>query len=253
LEALHRLVTAEDGVIGDIARQLHTTIDVVRHLLTESPAELQPVSTGVKTPAQEMLTPGIFRSLYTEERLTLTAIARRFGISPGTTREIAREYGIKIRPPGPAQTTIDPDWLHRQIVTREQSFTAIANTLRGEPTHGRPPSQTGIQPPQRAHPQIEPPKWGGLPAILKPAINRGGWDRLQRFVAAYQYRTLTEAASGLGVYGTPLRRQIAILERDLGSPLITRALRDHPMSPTAFGAQVAAAVRAHQTTVDADR
>jgi DNA-binding transcriptional LysR family regulator len=72
------------------------------------------------------------------------------------------------------------------------------------------------------------------------------WQRLNRFAAAIGYQTLSEAAEYLGVAQSTLVIQINRPERDIGGPLLERAERARPMTPTALGEQVLAAF--HRTS-----
>ena len=72
------------------------------------------------------------------------------------------------------------------------------------------------------------------------------WQRLNRFAAAIRYQTLSEAAEHLGTTQSALTTQIDRLERDIGGPLLERAERGRPMTPTALGEQVLAAL--HRTS-----
>jgi len=74
-------------------------------------------------------------------------------------------------------------------------------------------------------------------------VGAGGWDRLQRFVAAAEFSTIRVAATALGTRQSVLTTQINRLERDLGGKLLERAERGRSMALTALGAKVAQAVR----------
>jgi len=82
-----------------------------------------------------------------------------------------------------------------------------------------------------------------LPAEIRKALTSPyAWQRLNRFAAATGYRTLSEAAQHLGIAQSALVIQINRLERDIGGPLLERAERGRPMSPTALGEHVIAAL-----------
>src|SRR5713226_3189183 len=83
-----------------------------------------------------------------------------------------------------------------------------------------------------------------LPAPIRKALTSPyAWQRLNRFAAAIRYRTLSEAAEHLGFTQSTLVIQINRLEQDIGGPLLERAGRGRPMSPTALGEQVLAALQ----------
>ncbi len=81
--------------------------------------------------------------------------------------------------------------------------------------------------------------------IAKSLTSPYAWQRLNRF-AAVGYHTLSEAAEHLGVAQLALVIQINRLERDIGGSLLERAERGRPMTPTALGEQVLAAL--HRTS-----
>jgi len=68
-------------------------------------------------------------------------------------------------------------------------------------------------------------------------------QRLDRFVAAVSYPTMSEAAAALGINQSALVTQISRLERDLGHPLYERAERGRPMRLTPVGKEVVATAR----------
>ena len=230
----------DGGSPGNIAHQLGTTIDVIRYLLTDSPAPLPP---DLQSPAlRDTLTHNQFQYLYQQKQMTCTEIAELYGVSTTTVCALGHQYGFAIRR-GPRRIkSIGRDRLYDQLTKKHLSYSEIGrNTGMSRQAVQRRAKEYGITPPPRHHRQPEVSE--SIPAILQPALGRKGRLRLQRFAAAHRYRTLTEAAAALGVHRAPLRKQIATLERDLGSPLLTRAVRNHPMSLTAVGVKVLAAVQ----------
>jgi Bacterial regulatory helix-turn-helix protein, lysR family len=81
--------------------------------------------------------------------------------------------------------------------------------------------------------------------IAKSRTSPYACQRLNRF-AAVGYQTLSEAAEHLGVARSALVIQINRLERDIGGSLLERAERGRPMTPTALGEEVLAAL--HRTS-----
>lgn len=74
------------------------------------------------------------------------------------------------------------------------------------------------------------------PEVLRPALaTAGGWKRLHRFALVVKYPTLTIAAKHLGVHQSVLALQISRIESELGSQLLVRAERGHPMKRTEVG------------------
>jgi DNA-binding MarR family transcriptional regulator len=88
----------------------------------------------------------------------------------------------------------------------------------------------------------------GTSRVMRPYTETSpyAWQRLNRFAAAVGYQTLSEAAEHLGVAQSALVIQINRLERDIGGSLLERAERGRPMTPTALGEQVLAAL--HRTS-----
>lgn len=83
-----------------------------------------------------------------------------------------------------------------------------------------------------------------MPTVLRKALTGAdAWQRIDRFVAASAYRTLSEAARVLGINGAALVNQMSRLKRDIGQPLIERAQRGRPMRLTATGTELTEAAR----------
>lgn len=79
-------------------------------------------------------------------------------------------------------------------------------------------------------------------SVAKALTSPHAWQRLTRFAATVGYQTVTEAAQQLGVTQSTLVTQIGYLERDIGGPLLERAKRGRPMTPTPLGEQLLAAL-----------
>ena len=179
--------------------------------------------------------------------MTCTEIAELHGVGTTIVCALGHEYGFPIRRGRRRIGSISREQLYDQLATKRLSYSEIGRNMgmslqsvrRRAKEYGITPPPP--RPPLRRHRQVEVSQ--SIPEILRPAVGRKGRLRLQRFAAIHQYRTLTEAAAALRVHGGPLRKQIATLERDLGSRLLTRAVRNHPMSLTTFGALVLAAVQ----------
>ena len=103
LETVHRLANRPGITIGSIARQLDTTLDVVRHLLIEHPAALHRAEgqrlRRSKTSAamRAALSAQTLIELYHHQGLSISAIAKQFGTSSGTVTRIAAEQQITLR------------------------------------------------------------------------------------------------------------------------------------------------------------
>jgi hypothetical protein len=148
---------------------------------------------------------------------------------------------------------IDRDWLYEQYVDRGRTLPDLA----------REKNMSTANMARWAHHHQIPlrPRGGGscdsalrttdqasdLPdPIAKSLTSPYAWQRLNRFAAAVGYQTLSEAAEHLGVAQSALVIQINRLERDIGGSLLERAERGRPMTPTALGEQVLAAL--HRTS-----
>ncbi|WP_281356463.1 TniQ family protein [Amycolatopsis anabasis] len=75
-----------------------------------------------------------------------------------------------------------------------------------------------------------------LPPILQRAVHgTSSWSRLRRFQAAMRFRTISEAATALGLRQPVLSSQIARIECDLGTPLHTRPRKGEALQLTDLG------------------
>jgi hypothetical protein len=103
LDTVHRLANRPHITIGSIARQLDTTIDVVRHLLIQHPAALyrtagqQPRRSKTSAAVRAALSAQALTELYHGQGLSIAAIARQFGTSSATVTRIAAEQAISLR------------------------------------------------------------------------------------------------------------------------------------------------------------
>jgi hypothetical protein len=135
---IHELVKNRRMSPRAAALRVGTTIDVIRAVLDEHPAPSPPL-----TPAQERargqaagklrehLSPDELNDLYTNQRMSLEEIGRRNGASKATVTSLAREYGIRRRPPAENRPPIpvDRDWLCEQYMTRNRPLADIAAEL----------------------------------------------------------------------------------------------------------------------------
>ena len=103
LETLHHLANRPRITIGGIARQLDTTIDVVRHLLIQHPASLhrtegqRPRRSKTSAAMRAALPAETLTELYHHQGLSIDAIAKQFRTSSGTLTRIAAEQQITLR------------------------------------------------------------------------------------------------------------------------------------------------------------
>jgi hypothetical protein len=257
---LHDLVRERVQPVQDAADVLGTTVDAVRVVLDEHPAPAAPrtetqarATGGVRYAARQALTEKEFRRRYIGRHQSLYDIAKRTGFSRQTLTRLAAEYGIELRE-GPQdykrKGLIDRDWLYEQYVghrrtlpdlAREKNM-STANMARWAHFHQiplRPRGGASHDSSLRAIDQAD-----DLPGpVSKTLTSPYAWQRLNRFAAAIGYRTLSEAAEHLGVKQSTLSTQIDCLERAIGEPLLERAERGRPMTPTLLGEQVLAALQ----------
>jgi DNA-binding transcriptional LysR family regulator len=257
---LHELVRERANPVQYAAEVLATTVDAVRVVLDEHPAPAAPLNetrvraTGqVRHAARQVLTEKEFRRRYTGEHQSLYDIAKETGFSRQTLTRLAAEYGIALRD-GPQDYkrngVIDRDWLFEQYVgcgrtlpdlAREKNM-STANMARWAHFHQiplRPRGGASHDSAQRITDQAR-----DLPAPVDKALTSPhAWQRLNRFAAAIAYQTLSDAAKHLGITQSTLVTQINRLERDIGGPLLERAERGRPMTPTPLGEQVLAALQ----------
>jgi hypothetical protein len=260
---MHELVREGEHSAQRAAEVLGTTIDAVRVVLDEHPAPAALLTTAqaratgkVRHAARQVLTKKDFRRGYLDQHQSLHAIAKQTGFSRQTLTRLAAEYGITLRE-GPAdykrKAVIDRDWLYEQYVDRGRTLPDLA----------REKNMSTANMARWAHHHQIPlrPRGGGshdsalrttdqasdLPdPIAKSLTSPAAGQRLNRFAAAVGYQTLSEAAEHLGVAQSTLVIQINRLERDIGGSLLERAERGRPMTPTALGEQVLAAL--HRTS-----
>jgi len=251
LTLLHRLVR-QPLAFSNIAQQLGTSLDAVRYALTLQPApEQQRSATSRPAPAltdlAQILSAAALTDLYEQKKLSLRAIAGRYGVERNLITRLARQYGIELRPAHTPRKheEIDRDWLYTEYVLNRRALPDLAaekgmstmNMSRWAKVHGIAlrgrggPSHTA---------NIDAAKAAqDAPEILRPALTQiVGAQRLSRFAAASVYPTLTAAATALGLNQPALHGQVTRLERELGGQLFERAQRGHPMTITALGTRV---------------
>ena len=256
---LHEIVQGRLYPAEHAAGVLGTTIDAVRLVLDEYPAPAAPLSATqaraagrVRHAARQVLTEKEFRLRYGEQHQSLYDIANQTGFSRQTLSRLAAEYDIALREGSQdykRKGVIDRDWLLEQYVGRGRTLPDLAreknmstaNMARWAHLHEIPLRLRGCASHGAFLRSID--QAADLPAEIRKALTSPyAWQRLNRFAAATGYRTLSEAAERLGITRSALVTQINRLERDIGGPLLKRAERGRPMSPTALGEQVIAAL-----------
>ncbi|WP_230990318.1 hypothetical protein [Rhodococcus oxybenzonivorans] len=156
LADLHDLVRRDSTALSEIARQLGTTIDVIRHLLENHPAPASPTAAerfgrrATQTAAVEALSRTQFVDLYCGQRRTLAEIAAMIGVSRKVAGRLARHHGITPTAGGPP---VDPAWFHDQYVNQRRTLRELGYEAgRDVPRMSRIAKQYGIQirPPSEA-------------------------------------------------------------------------------------------------------
>jgi hypothetical protein len=256
---LHDLVRHDGMTLRAVAHTVGAPLDVVRLLFEEHPAPPRPRSRPnkpVTAPrpgpayqrAADALPQELFIDLYEGKRRSLRDIAAMVRVSRATVAQLARDYGITLRPAvGKTIHQIDRDWLHTEYVTKQRSLGELARE-RGITLSCLSQRAKSYDIPVRG------PRWRtaddivqktDVPTILVPAlIGQGGWERLQRFAAVAHYRSYAEAENQLNICRSTLGLQIRTMQRDLGRPLVIPATNYRPMRLTSFGTRVVTAVRA---------
>lgn len=245
---LHRL-SRQSLPLSVIAQRLDTSLDAVRYALTLYPSPDHMRSHGfrrapVLTDLAKELSATTLADLYQEQKLSLRDIAALYGAEHKVVNQLARQYGIELRPARrPRQhEEIDRDWLYTEyIINRRPLPELAAEKGMSTTTMSRWANLHGIQ--RRA--QGGPSHTATLnaadnaPETLRPALRQiGGAQRLARFVAASDFPTVTVAAETLGLCQPVLHGQITRLEAELGGPLLDRAQRGQLMAVTDLGARV---------------
>jgi hypothetical protein len=148
LAALHDLTRHEHTSLSEIARQLGTTLDVIRYLLENHPAPASPTAAerfgqrAAQTAAEEALSRTQFVDLYCVQRRTLAEIAAMIGVSRKSAGRLARHHGITPTVGGPP---VDPAWFHDQYVTQRRTLRELGHEVgRSVPRMNRIAKQYGI-------------------------------------------------------------------------------------------------------------
>lgn len=260
VEHLHRAATTDGNKMGATAKLLNASLDTVRYLLEIHPPP-PPVRSGT-TPynrayvtAKAALPRERLLELYERQHMSLRDIAESVGVSRQVVGRIARDYDLALREPGlKARTIIERDWLHDQYVNKRRTLPDLAketgmstaNMARWAKTHGIPLRARGG--PSHSSAMAAADDAADAPELLRPVLaGVGGRGRLERFVAASSFSTLTAAAENLGIHQFTLVNQINRIERELATKLFIRAERGRPMQLTDDGERVVEAVRAYKS------
>jgi hypothetical protein len=249
IQQLHQLANEPHMSICTLARRLSTSQATVRYLLDVNPVDVPcKASPAVNrsrfaSAYRTVLTADVLYQLYHNEQLSLNAISKRFGVSHGTVRNLARANGIVLRsqPLPPAK-----DWLYTQYIDKLRTTTDIAMELGRSPTF----VQTWIKKYEITYPAIDSAMQHRgeltpdvaqtlLAAVLK---RRHGRTMLENFTVLLAHPTMRAAATTLDLPERLLRSHISVLEKVFGDPLLFRSRCNCAMTPTPLGAQVREAV-----------
>jgi hypothetical protein len=138
----------EHTALSEIARQLGTTLDVIRHLLGNHPAPASPTAAerfgrpAAQTAAVEALSRTQFVDLYCVQRRTLAEIGAMIGVSARVAGRLARHHGIT---PSTGRPAVDPAWFHDQYVNQRRTLRELGHEVgRSVPRMSRIAKDYGI-------------------------------------------------------------------------------------------------------------
>jgi len=134
---IHELITRQRLSVRAAARNLGTTIDVIRVILDEHPAPPLPLTPGQARSAgratavlRARLSPQDLDDLYNGQKLSMRQLSHQLGTGRRVISGLLAEYGIPRRSgPGRPPVAIDRDWLHRQYVLSRRTLPDIAAEL----------------------------------------------------------------------------------------------------------------------------
>jgi hypothetical protein len=260
-QEMHRLVNLwrhGNLSIAAIPKWLGVSPDVFRQACEENPTPQEPRRACSRTvpkprPAYAMaraaLPPDRLRQLYEAEGQSLRGIGASIGVSRQTVVQLAHEYGIVITPHGRGKYQVDPQWLRQQYTEKKRSLSEISAEC-GVSVGCIVSAARRAQIPMRGLSRRSAEEVladSNVPRWLVPAMTtQGGWERLRRLPDIASHESFAAAGRALGVPGFSLGAQVALIERDLGGPVLIRAAEHHPLRLTSRGKKVVAAVTALQ-------
>jgi predicted HTH domain antitoxin len=259
VQALHDLVRRRERISWSrLAELLGTSIDAVRYVLEVSPA--LPASfplTRAQARKPSLVVPRAtigaeeLANLYTEQRLSLSEIARRIHLPRRHVTLLVREYRIPLRPRYARRFTLDADQLHEQYTIQRRSLRDIAveygvndtTVLHWLTVYGirrRPPGGAGHDQAIRVLRDRD-----SVPARLRPVMTgTRAWKRLHAFATLARHPNYDTAAAALGCHRTTLRDYVLRLEGELGAVLLHRARAARPLRLTKAGKDLLRAIEA---------
>jgi hypothetical protein len=133
---LHKHVY-EGKSLGDAAQKLGATLDTVRAVLAENPAQARLVGRGQGSlPGPRMRAAEIpkeeLERLYLYERLSTRQIAARYHMQRAAVADLLSSHGIPVgwRPP----VGVNPEWLRHEYVEQGRTFKELAMETSSSPT-----------------------------------------------------------------------------------------------------------------------
>lgn len=243
----HQLICEDKVRPSSAAKQLGLPLNYVRYIFESqppSPATPTPPGkrrkvSGSRRPPQ--LSEEFLRTEYLTKRKSILQISAETKVSAQAISEQVRQAGL-----APLRhlhlNPIDGEWLQRQYLYQARSLADIAKEVGMSQTYvGNQLIAMGIE--LRHHrgrcTAISEAILEQVPPFLRPALpDNSAWERLSRYRAAMRHHTMVEAAQAVGVRPNLLYRQIAQLERQLGSALYVRVRRGVPLRPTPLGTKV---------------
>jgi hypothetical protein len=209
--ALHRLVRLGGYGVGAAAERFNVGVDVVENLLDQHPAPAD------RARASDRLARNVSSGAL--DPVERNWLFEEYVNRGRTLAEIGRDRGV-------SDATIGL-WAKRYDIPRRP------------PGSVRQSSDADFRRLERL-----------APSILMPALDTiGGWRRLQLFEAISAFSSFAHARRALRTEALSLR--VGRLERDLGQPLLIRAMSNKPQELTEFGRQVIEAIRELQDLDDA--
>lgn len=246
IAALRSAASASSARVPALARTFHVTNDTVQYLLDRHPAE--PNGTGGRTVRRDVLraarnaslTKEVLRELYGVQRLALTEIAARFGMSAPTVRRRADQYGIPLRP---QNSHIESEWLYENYVVARRTQTDLCAELGiSWPTLRKWIDRYDLalhQPAQSRRINLSQREARDL---LHQTLSRpAGLIHLGNFVRVTEHGSVCEAAEHLGINRSTLNSQIRYLTKDFGGPLLEHWTPNRLMATTELGRKAVAA------------
>lgn len=203
------------------------------------------------TRLQDRIDAVAIRRAYTEDRLSLSAIATANRCSRNTVSRILRDQtGLALRDKT-RRWLIDDAWFRDRYFTDLMTVKQVAAEIGCSPgTVGRFARENGIELRRRgSRSQLTGARQRATfdgPALLRRVLtDEHSLQRLERFRSIAEATTLTAAAEMTGISQGTMVTQLQRLERDLGTRLVIRAKRGQPMRLTRTGRQLAGAIDAH--------